>query len=173
MNTIECIKTRSSIRKFSGEKIPEKTIRAIIEAATHAPSSGNVQDWEFIVVQNPETRKKLAEAAYNQNFINEAPVVIVVCTDIERIKSSYGERGISLYSIQNTAAAIQNLLLASNEYGLGTCWVGAFNERLVKDILILPTKIRPVAIIPVGYPAEMPRKTPRRKLEEVLHWERW
>lgn len=173
MNTMECIKSRTSIRKYRKDSVPEKLILELIDAARHAPSSGNVQDWEFIAVTNTQTKEKLAEASYGQKFMREAPVVIAVCTDTEAISSAYGERGSNLYCVQNTAAAIQNMLLAANENGLGSCWVGAFSESDVKGILILPTKIRPLALITLGYPAESAKKKARREIKDILHKERW
>lgn len=170
---MECIRERRSVRDYKPDPIPEETIKEIIEAATHAPSSGNVQDWEFIIIRNLETKTKIAAAAWEQDFIARAPVVLVVCSDLDRISAAYGTRGETLYSIQNTSAAIQNLLLAAWEKEVGSCWVGAFNESTLRDILVLPTNIRPLAIITLGYPAEVSKKPRRRSVKEVLHMERW
>ena len=173
MDAMECIKTRVSVRSYRPDQISEEVIREILEAATAAPSSGNVQDWEFIVVRNPEGKRRLSEAAYGQDFINEAPVVVVVCSDLKKISGAYGIRGESLYSIQNTAAAIQNLMLAAWSKGIGSCWVGAFNEERVRGILVLPSYVRPLAIITLGYPDKKPNKPERRDLKEVVHFERY
>jgi nitroreductase len=173
MQTMECIRERRSVRDYKPDPIPEGIVKEIIEAATHAPSSGNVQDWEFIVIKNLETKTKIAAAAWEQDFIARAPVVLVVCSDLDRVSAAYGTRGETLYSIQNTSAAIQNLLLAAWEKELGSCWVGAFNESTLRDILVLPTNIRPLAIITLGYPAGVSKKPRRRSVKEVLHMERW
>jgi len=173
MQAIECIRDRRSVREYKPNPIPEKILKEILEAATQAPSSGNVQDWEFIVVKNPEIKNKLVEAAWGQDFIAQAPVVLVVCSDLDRISAAYGSRGASLYSIQNTSAAIQNVLLAAWEKEIGSCWIGAFNEGMVKGILVLPTNVRPLAIITLGYPARVPKKPRRRDMKEVLHMEMW
>ncbi|MCK4496840.1 MAG: nitroreductase family protein [Candidatus Aenigmarchaeota archaeon] len=173
MQTMECIRERRSVRDYKPDPIPEEIVKEIIEAATHAPSSGNVQDWEFIIIRNLETKTKIAAAAWEQDFIARAPVVLVVCSDLDRISAAYGTRGETLYSIQNTSAAIQNLLLAAWEKEVGSCWVGAFNESTLRDILVLPTNIRPLAIITLGYPAEVSKKPKRRDIKEVLHMERW
>jgi nitroreductase len=170
---MECIRERRSVRDYKPDPIPEGIVKEIIEAATHAPSSGNVQDWEFIVIKNLETKTKIAAAAWEQDFIARAPVVLVVCSDLDRVSAAYGTRGETLYSIQNTSAAIQNLLLAAWEKELGSCWVGAFNESTLRDILVLPTNIRPLAIITLGYPAGVSKKPRRRSVKEVLHMERW
>ncbi len=173
MEAIKCIRERRDIRDFRPDPVPDSVLREILESAIQAPSSGNVQDWEFIVVKNLQAKKLLAEAALNQGFIARAPLVIVVCSDLGRIAASYGERGRGLYSIQNTAAAVQNLLLAAWNFGIAGCWVGAFNERRAGEILALPEQVRPLAIIPLGYPAKIPEKPGRRPLEEVLHMERY
>ncbi|MFH1445486.1 MAG: nitroreductase family protein [Nanoarchaeota archaeon] len=173
MQTIECIRGRRSVRRYKEEKISKGDIIEILDAAAQAPSSGNVQDWEFIVVQKPETKLQLQETAmFGQKFISTASAIIVVCSNLDRMIIRYGERGKSLYSIQNTAAAAQNLMLAAWDKGFGTCWVGAFNEQKVKDILILPTNVRPVAMITLGYPGETPDKKTVVELNKVVHWER-
>lgn len=173
MDTIKCIKERRDIRDFRPEPIPEDILKKILDSAIQSPSAGNIQDWEFILVKNPRTKSLLAEAALDQDFVAEAPLLIVVCSDLNRVSSSYGERGKSLYSVQNSAAAIENLLLAAWDLGIGSCWVGAFREQRVREILVLPEHIRPLAIIPLGYPARVPQKPGRRPLEEVLHQERY
>ena len=171
MDVFETIKRRRSIRAFKNIDVPKETIEKLIDAARWAPSAGNIQPWEFIIVRNPEIKRKLAEAALNQTFIEEAPVVIVVCADCERSSRGYGSRGATLYCIQDTAAAIQNIHLAATALGLGTCWIGAFREEPVKKLLKIPDGVRPVAIIPVGYPAEQPSPRPRRPLNEIVHYE--
>lgn len=173
METLGCIKTRTSIRKYRPDPVPEDLIKKILEAAVQAPSAGNVQEWEFIVVKDLTNKKKLAEAAFDQDFVAKAAVVVVVCSDLNKISDAYGVRGISLYSIQNASAAIQNMLLAANDFGLGTCWVGAFNEESVKGILVLPESVRPLAIITLGYPAEKPEKSERVSIKEKTHFEKW
>lgn len=169
MDVFRAIVERKSIRKFEKREVDDKLIGVILYMATMAPSAGNTQEWNFIVVKEEEIKKKLAKAALDQNFIAEAPVVIVVCADLEKISLRYGKRGELLYSIQDTALAIQNILLSAHALGLGSCFVGAFDEEKVKSILELPDNLRPVAIIPIGYPAEQPEK-PRRINFENLTW---
>ena len=173
MDLFEAIYGRRSIRSFKETPIPEEALTKILDAARWAPSAGNVQPWEFIVVWDDETREKLASAALGQSFIAEAPVDIVVCVDLARARMAYGVRGETLYCIQDTAAAIENMLLAAYALGLGTCWVGAFSEEAVSRILNIPSGYRPVAIIPVGYPDEKPRPRPRRSLKEIVHLDRF
>ncbi len=152
MDLFEAIKERRSIRNYLKNDVPDDMVESLLEAATWAPSEGNVQSWRFYVVKNRDVKKKLARAALNQEFVAEAPLVIVVCVDLDVAASSYGQRGINLYCLQSSGAAIQNMLLAAYALGLSTCWVGAFREGEVCETLKLPKKIRPVAIIPVGYP---------------------
>jgi len=171
LELFEAIRGRRSVRRFQEKDVPQELITQLIDAARWAPSAGNLQPWEFVVVRDPELKKALARAALNQMFIAQAPVVIVVCADEIRSGSVYGPRGSTLYCIQDTAAATQNLLLAAHALGLGACWVGAFSEDEVRRVLGIPLGVRPVAIVPVGYPAERPRPPRRRELGEIIHHE--
>jgi len=171
MDVFEAIKGRRSVRAYTDEDVPEEAVEKILDAARWAPSAGNLQSWEFVVVRDPEAKRRLAEAAWGQRFVARAPVVIVVCANQKRSARGYGERGASLYCIQDSAAATQNMLLAAYALGLGACWVGAFDERRVAEVINAPSGVRPVAIIPVGRPAERPRPPPRMPLEKVVHYE--
>lgn len=168
MDVFEAIYGRRSVRDFdSQQEVSPEVIEKILQATCQAPSAGNIQPWRFWVVKDEELRSKLAQAAYGQFFVAEASVVIVVCADLEASARRYGVRGRGLYALQDTAAAIQNLLLAAYAEGLGTCWVGAFDEQAASQSLKLPNGIRPVAIIPVGYPTFPSRKPSRRHCLEV------
>ena len=171
MDVLEAIKGRRSIRAFKNQDVSAEIVQKLIDAAQWAPSAGNIQPWEFIIVRKPEIKSRLVEAALNQMFIEEAPVVIVVCANEERSSQGYGERGKTLYCIQDTAAAIQNIHLTAYSLGLGTCWVGAFREEGTRKILKIPRGIRPVAIIPIGYPAEAPTARGRRSVSQLVHYE--
>lgn len=168
LDVFEAIRNRRSVRRYLRDPIPKETVEELLSAAIQAPSAGNAQPWRFIVVWDQKLREGLAAAAFGQGFLAEAPVVIVVCADLERAKRAYRERGEQLYCLQDTAAAIQNLLLAATAKGLGTCWVGAFDEGRVTELLGLPRGLRPVALIPVGKPGESPAARPRRPLSEVV-----
>lgn len=175
MNIFKCITTRRSIKEFEKKPVDDKLIGVILYMATHAPSAGNTQEWNFIVVRDEKQKKRLAVAALHQNFIVKAPVVIVVCYDLEKVSLRYGKRGENLYSIQDTANAAMLITLSANGLGLGSCWVSAFDEDQVKTILELPENLRPIAIIPIGYPAkkpEMPRRTPFENLTYVDSYEK-
>jgi nitroreductase len=169
----EAIRKRRSIRAYTKEDVSEEEVEELIDAARWAPSAGNIQPWEFIIVRNAETKRKLSAAALNQTSIEEAPVVIVVCANQKRSAWGYGQRGSALYCLQDTAAATQNLLLAACALGLGACWIGAFQEEEARRILDVPEGVRPIAIIPVGHPAEKPTAPSRRNLSEIVHYEKF
>ena len=171
MNVFDAIKKRRSIRVYTNENISKQNIDQLIEAARWAPSAGNTQPLELVIVKNAEIKHKLSKAALNQSFIEEAPLVMVVCADITRSYRAYGNRGKNLYSIQDIAAAIENILLAAQELGLATCWVGAFQENEVSKTVRAPKNIKPLAIIPIGYPGEERRAPSRRAVEKIVHHE--
>lgn len=171
MKLSEAIAGRRSIRAFERHDVTDEVVEKLISAAVNAPSAGNIQPWKFVIARKGKTKKKLAKAAFNQTFIEEAPVVIVVCADENRSSMRYGLRGKTLYCIQDTAAAIQNILLTAYSIGLGTCWVGAFSEEEAKKVLHTPEGIRPVAMIPMGYPNEMPLQKNRRDLNKIIYHE--
>lgn len=171
LDVFEAIKKRRSVRAYADEKVSEEDVERLIEAARWAPSAGNIQPWEFVVVKDVETKRKLSEAALNETFIEKAPVVIVVCADLNRSSRGYGSRGKHLYSLQDTAAATENILLAAQELGLATCWVGAFRDNEVAKAVKAPRNLKPVAIVPVGHPAERPVAPPKRSVNEIVHYE--
>ena len=171
MDVLEAIKERRSIRAFTDEKVSEKDVERLIDAARWAPSAGNTQPLELVVVKDKEMKRKLSEAALKQTFIQKAPVVIVVCADLNRSSRGYGSRGKNLYSLQDTAAATENILLAAQELGLATCWVGAFRDKEVAKAVKAPKNMKPVAIVPVGHPAERPLAPPKRFVNEIVHYE--
>lgn len=165
------IKNRRSVRSYSASDVSDDLINKILLAASYAPSAGNQQPWEFFVVRNFELRKHLTQAAFNQQWMLQAPVFIVVAINMKIASATYGERGEKLYGTQSTAAAIQNMLLIAESLGLSTCWVGAFNEPRVAILLHCPEHIRPCAIITLGYSEEKPEMPFRQKLEDVVHHE--
>jgi len=171
VDLFEAIKGRRSVRAFTHQSVSEEEVTKLLDAARMAPSAGNIQPWEFVVVRKAEIKQGLSVAALEQTFIEEAPVVIVVCANQLRSGRGYGSRGVNLYCLQDTAAAIQNMLLAAHAMGLATCWVGAFQEEEARRVLNLPNSVRPVAIIPVGHAAEKPLSRSRRPLSEIVHHE--
>lgn len=173
MQIPDAIIRRRSIRSFSSRQVSGRMVDLLIEAACCAPSAGNMQPWEFIVARDEEMKERLARAAGEQSFISEAPVVFVVCAVPGRSALRYGDRGRELYCLQDTAAAVQNLMVTASANGLGSCWVGAFDERRVSEILAIPDEVRPIALIPVGFPRESPPPRRKRPLEDVVHKEKW
>ncbi|MEW6571095.1 MAG: nitroreductase family protein [Nitrospirota bacterium] len=167
MDIFRAVKERRSIRDFQKREIPEEIINKLMEALIWAPSAGNLQSRKFYFVKNESVKRKIAAAALNQNFIAEAPLVIVGCTD-SRISYKYGERGINLYSIEDVAASIMGMMLVAHEKGLGSVWIGAFRENDVSKILSMPRYLRPIAIVPVGYPSKVPNPPQRVSKREAV-----
>ncbi len=172
MELSQAIKTRRSIRRFTDKPVEDEKIKQIIEMGNLAPSAGNLQPRDFVVVKNQDTKQHLVNAAQGQKFIAKASHVIVVCANSERA-SHYENRGTDLYTIQDTAAAIQNMLLTIVDLGLSSCWVGAFNEKMVSDALGLPSHIRPVAMLPIGYSDVVSGGGSRIPTEDLVHYEKW
>jgi nitroreductase len=168
------VKRRAMIRAYKSDPVPEEKLQRLLNYAVHAPSAGNLQPWEFIVVKSPETRAKLAKAAFDQTSVATAPVIIATCADIQRAGSKYGARG-SFYSLVDTAFASLLILLGAVEQGLGACFVGSYNPEEVTKLFALPEHVRPVGLITIGYPAESPRKpeTPKLELGKLVHAEKW
>ncbi|MHC4940270.1 MAG: nitroreductase family protein [Planctomycetota bacterium] len=160
MKLLDTIRNRRSIREFARRKPAADDLDRLADALRWAPSAGNLQSRRFYFVRDRRTRARLARASY-QSFVGAAPVLVVACAD-HRIRREYGERGVELYCLLDVAAAVQNMLLVASELGLGTCWVGAFDEQRIAKILELPAYLRPVSLIPLGYPAEEPEAPPRR-----------
>jgi nitroreductase len=167
MEVLRAIRERRSIRSFLNKDIPDDLMQVLADCLVRAPSAGNLQSRKFFFVRDPQLKSRLAAAALNQAFIAGAPVVIVCCTDA-RIKKHYGLRGEELYSIQDVSASIMGMMLVAHEMGLGTCWVGAFREDEVSEILGLGTDLRAVAMVPTGYPASFPAPTPRVPVKEAV-----
>jgi nitroreductase len=163
---------RRMVRRFTSEPVRTGTIRALLATAVRAPSAGHTQPWAFVVVRDPKRRALLGQAAFDQTFLAAAPVVIVACADLSRAAPRYGARA-ERYGIIDTAFASFCLLLAVTEAELGACFVGAFDDAEVARIVGLPPYVRPIAVIPVGHPAEHPRRMPIRRVEDVVHRERW
>ena len=161
---------RASVRKFKPDEIDDSIIEKLLFAAAEAPSAGNKQPWHFYVVKDEEIKAKLSEYSLNQTFIQTAPIVIVICAEPSLSSEKYAERGIELYCIQDTAAAIENILLCAVENDLGACWCGAFDENLVREAVGAPETRRPIAVIPVGYPDSSVIDKPkpkRRPMEDI------
>lgn len=165
----ETVRHRHSIRKFRTDLPVEKEkLHAILEMACAAPSAGDLQSYRVYVVQDQAKREQLNQAAMNQPFIAEAPVSLVFCSDPLRAAGKYGERGEKLYALQDATIAASYAQLAIVAAGLGSTWVGHFDEEKLKASIGIGPGLEPVAILCVGYPAELPTESPRRQLGEVV-----
>jgi nitroreductase len=167
----ELVRNRGMMRAFRPGPVPEELIEKLLRSAVRAPSAGNLQAWEFVVVRGSETKRRLAEAALGQMFVAEAPVVIVTCRNLERNAGKYGGRGRDFYNLIDASFASLTILLAAHNEGLGACFVGAYRDDEVSRILGLPGHARPVGIMPIGWPAEAPTVTERMPPAEVVHYE--
>ncbi|MBT0158473.1 nitroreductase [Candidatus Bathyarchaeota archaeon A05DMB-2] len=170
MDVLDAIRARKSVRKYLSKAVEEEKLRAVLEAGRLAPSASNRQEWRFIIVRDGETRRRLAEAANNQAFVGEAPIVIVACAETDGHVMQCGQ---ACYPI-DVAIALDHLTLAAVELGLGTCWIGAFDESRVKQILSVPAEVRVVALMPLGYPSDSSvAKKKRLPFDEIVKYERW
>ena len=168
MNVMDAIKARRSIRAYQDRLVEEEKLLQVLEAGRLAPSARNLQDWKFIVVRDKEKRQRLSVVAMGQPSVAQAPVVIAACGTTEYIMSC----GQYTYPI-DVSISIDHMSLEAIEQGLGTCWIGAFHEDQVKEILGVPDKIRVVIMLTLGYPAESPSARPRMKLEEIVSYDGW
>lgn len=167
------VKRRRMCREFLNRDVPQEKIDRILDLASRYPSAGHTEPQEFIVVRNRRMKEDLAHAALDQMFIAQAPVVIVVVSDVRRSARRYGERGVRFFSILDGAFVAMLILLAVVEEGLGACFVGSFYDEEVQEVLSLPQEVRPIGIIPIGYCAEGPRKFRRRSREQIVHRDRY
>lgn len=171
MEYYEVIKKRKSIRKYKPDPIPDDVLNRILDAGRMAPSAKNYQPWHFIVIREPEMKKKVAEACVNQLFIAEADVIICGCA-FEKI--AWGRMGNYMAAWpHDLSIALEHIILAATNEGLGTCWIGKFDEKMVKDLLQIPEAVRVVALTPVGVPAEEAKERGRLNLEDIVSYEKF
>lgn len=163
------LKTRRSVRSFKDKSIEEEKIKKIFQAANSAPSAGNLQAYEIFLVKEKSVKKRLAEAALNQDFIAQAPVVLVFFANPGKSATRYGERGRTLYALQDATIAASFAWLSVVDQGLSTVWVGAFYDDKVVATLKADPSLIPVVILSIGYPAEAPVSPPRRSLSDLVH----
>ena len=169
MDVFTAIKQRSSVRSYKPDDVEEDKLKRILEAARLSPSASNRQEWKFIVVKNKETKKKLAGAAFGQSFIGEAPVVIVACGTESKSVMGCGQPTHTV----DVSIACAFMILEAYELGLGTCWIGAFKEDETKRILNISESVRVVAMTPLGYPDEPPSKKSRKRLDQIVCFEKY
>jgi nitroreductase len=164
MDVLEAIRVRRSIRKYKREPISEEKLKTIFEAARLAPSASNRQPWRFVVVQDEERKRAVAEAADEQMFLADAAVIAVALGDPEVSKRWFEK---------DTMIAVEHMVLTATAFGYGTCWIGAFDEDAVKRLLKIPEGVKVVALLPIGVPDENPRARLRKELHEIFFREEW
>lgn len=171
MEFCNLIEARRSVRTFAPQAVTEEQLETILSAANRAPSAGNLQAYEIYVVTKVETRSQLVMAAWNQEFIAQAPLVLAFCAHPARSAWRYKQRGVELYTLQDATIACTYAMLAATSLGLGSVWVGAFDEDAVRKAIGALPAHRPVILLPIGYPGEQPPLRPRRALSEFVHYE--
>ena len=169
MDFFTLIQNRRSVRLYQDAPIETDKLHKILESANLAPSAGNLQGYEIYLVTQLEQRQGLVNAARGQEFLAQAPLVLIFCANPLRSSGRYSQRGRDLYCIQDATIACTYAMLAAQELGLATVWVGAFNDDAVRQVASIPPELNPVAMLPIGYAAESPQPRPRRKLQELVH----
>jgi nitroreductase len=174
MNFNEVVKKRKMIREYQRDKqIPTDTINKLLINAHRSPSAGHTQVQEFIVVINPITKRKLCQASLGQSQVEDASVLIIVCSNTSRSVKRYRKRGTDFYSVIDGAFASMIILLSAVNEGIGASFVGAFEDDKVMKILGLPVHVKPIGIIALGYPAEKPERFDRIELNNLIHYEKY
>jgi nitroreductase len=178
MDVLEAIYKRRSIRCFTGQAVPDDILYQILEAGTWAPSAGNMQAWEFVIVKDPAARRKLVDTTdagitarggvYTQEWIMQAPVVIVVCYDVKRMTGRYGHKGRTLMTQMDCMLCVENMILAATHFGLGTCCVVGFSPEKLKELLPIPKEITPLLLVPLGYPDQEPAAPYRLPVQDLV-----
>jgi nitroreductase len=168
MSILKVIKERRSVRRYRPDPIPEEVLLRVLDAARFSPSGKNLQPWKFILVKEETLKQRLVEASFMQSFIAEAPVVVVACGFPDRCYSRMGNY-MKSWPV-DVAIAVEHMILQAQEEGLGTCWIGAFEEGEVKSILNIPNGVRVLALTPLGYPDENPVSRGRKSLAEIVSY---
>ncbi len=169
MDIFEAIRQRRSVRAYQAREVEADKLQRILEAANAAPSAGNRQAYEIVLVRDAERKQRIVKAAWDQTFIAEAPVVLVFLAAPERNRDRYAERGETLYAIQDATIACAYAELTATALGLNCCWVGAYEDADVAAAVGATGTLRPVAVLPIGYAAEQPPARPRRKPGDLVH----
>jgi nitroreductase len=178
MDVMETIYQRRSVRSFVDKAVPDDVLWQIIEAGTWAPSAGNMQAWEFVVVKDPEARQKVVDTTdagitaragvYTQEWMLAAPVIVVVCYDLKRMTARYGQKGRELLTKLDCMGCVENMLLAATHFGLGSCVAVGFDPLLLKETLPIPKEITPFLLVALGYPAHHPQPPHRLSPQDVV-----
>ncbi|MFC2169641.1 nitroreductase family protein [Acidobacteriota bacterium] len=171
MSVLEAVRGRKSVRRYKPDPIPEDVLFRILEAVRLSPSGKNLQPWKFILVRDTDLKKKLADASLRQHFMAEAPIIVVACGFPDDCYAHMG-RYMKSWPV-DVSIAVEHLILQAQEEGLGTCWIGAFEEEAVKPILNIPKNVKVLALTPLGYPNEEPRPRRRKNLEEIVSYDKF
>ncbi len=169
MDVFTAISNRRSVRKYLAKEVEEHKIEKILEAGRLSPSAANRQEWKFIVVKDKAIKQQLVAAARGQGSVEEAPVVLVGCAVDSSAIMPCGQYS---YTV-DLSIAFAYMILEAQELGLGTCWLGAFDEGAVKKAIGVPEEVRVVAMTPLGYPAESPSARPRKSMNEIVSYEKY
>ena len=181
MELREAILNRRSVRRYLRRSVSQDMVREVLEAGRHAPTGGNMQPWELVVVRDRGGIERIKnttfvgfnrDTAARQEWLATADVLIVVCADVKRTVARYGEMGRRI-ALLDCAAAVENMLLSAVSLGLGSCWVSGFDAARLASILELPAGSEPVAVLPLGYPAVKPAAPHKLELDEIVHYERY
>lgn len=173
MEFFDVIENRRSVRSFQKKEVEEEKINKILDTANRAPSAGDLQAYEIVLIKDLKTKRMLCQAALGQGAIEQANVVLVFFANPKKSEIKYGRRGATLYSIQDATIACAHAQLAVHALGLVCVWIGAFDDNKVKKILHAPEDLKPIAILSIGYAAEKPYPTPRRAISDLVHKERF
>ena len=165
MHLIDIIMSRRSVRKYKTKKVPKKVLKRILETGRYAPSAANKQPWHFILITDSEIKKLLSKGKWN-SFIEDSAFTIVGCAYEGSIFSRR-------WSTVDTTIALQNMVIAAWSMGIGSCWVGDFEETEVRRILHVPRRWRIISLISFGYPDEFPKVTPRKSLKRIVNRNRF
>jgi nitroreductase len=171
MTFIELATARVSIRSYTDQPVSKPKLTEILEAGRLAPTACNFQPFQFIVVQETDNLAELA-AGYPAPWFAEAPVVIAICTQVSKawVRTKHDERS---YADVDAAIAADHMTLAAQDLGLGTCWVGAFDPKVIRKALGVPRNIEPLILLTLGHPNEKGRPKDRKPLEDLVRWEKW
>jgi nitroreductase len=172
MDVVKAIKGRRSVRSFKEDKIKKEDVYECVDNAKYAPSSGNLQNWKVIVVEDKNKLKELAVACLRQRWIADAPVSLVVCAEMDSVAKVYGDKG-ELYAVENANLYVQNLILLLYSKGLGSALVGSFDKKAIRRILKIPTDAEPLYVIPVGKSNGEVKEPIRREMEHFTYFGEW
>ncbi|SKC76081.1 nitroreductase family protein [Maledivibacter halophilus] len=182
MNFNDIINERRSVRSYLEKNVCDSLIYKILEYGHSAPSAGNIQPWEFIIIRDEDRKKKIVDTTYigndsvngkSQDWLLSAPVFIVICGNRHRIEERYGKEAAKSILYLDTSACVENMLLGAVYLGLASCYVSGFRTKELSETLSLPRDYEPIAIIPIGYSSEVCFKRPKIDIKEIIHYEKF